>query len=289
MQLDHKKVLISILVALSLGGLIYLAYDYYGKSADNITKNNPKELISLETFNQALERPEDNIILNSIVDANGGPVEYAKAVGPYNPMNTNLTEGMARDLYVAAQYSSIDKVVNSPELMAAALDKSLRDYTAAPVNYEIKTSDKMTLSEIRTYGNGVGAMLKYFTIITPALLISSDDIINNKATPRLTKLSELAQKATDLCSMYTRSAIVPLAMVETHKKLLVECDTLANIAIALSQREEDPLKLVIEIPKFANVATEIKTLAKAYDIYLDGKKIFYKAEEPGYNISLNAI
>ncbi len=289
MQLDHKKVLISILIALSLGGLIYLAYDYYGKSADNITKNNPKELISLETFNQALERPEDNIILNSIVDANGGPVEYAKAVGPYNPMNTNLTEGMARDLYVAAQYSSIDKVVNSPELMAAALDKSLRDYTAAPVNYEIKTSDKITLGEIRTYGNGVGAMLKYFTIVTPALLISADDIINNKGTPRLTKLAEFAKRSIDNCSMYTRSVTVPLEIVETHKKLLLECDTLANIAVALSQREEDPLKLVIEIPKFANVATEIKTLAKAYAVYLDGKKIFYKAEEPGYNISLNAI
>ncbi len=288
MQLDHKKILISILVALSAAGLMYLAYDYYSNSTNNITKNNGGQLISLETFNQALERPEDNEILNSIVSANGGPAEYAKSVGPYDPMNTNLTEGMARDLYIAAQYSSIDKVVNSPELMAAALDKSLRDYTAVPVNYQIKTSDKMTLSEIRTYGNGVGAMLKYFTIITPALLISADDIINNKATQRLAKLTELAQKATDLCSMYTRSALVPIEISDTHKKLLAECDTLANIAVALSQRGEDPLKLVIEIPKFANVATETKTLAKAYDVYLDGKRIFYKPEEPGYSISLNA-
>jgi hypothetical protein len=289
MQLDHKKILISVAIAISAVGLIYLAYMKYGSSSNNINKIDPNKLISIETFNQALERPEDNVILNSIVNANGGPLEYAKAVAPYDPITTNLTEGMARDLYVAAQYSSIDSVVNSPELMAAALDKSLHDYTKASAPRAIITSATMSLSDIRAYGNTVGAMLKFFSVSGPALLISADDIINQKDTARLGKLSEWAKKTDELCSSYASGVTAPLEVKSLHEKLIGECDTLSGIIIALSERDSDPLKLVVEIPKIEGIFGEIKSTAKNYNSYMNTKKIFYKTQEAGYNIGLNAI
>ncbi len=280
--------LISGAILISAVGVIYMIYDKYS-NVSNFTKDKTGQILSIETFNQALERPEDNLILNSIVNANGGPAEYAKAIAPYDPAKTNLTEGLARDLYVAAQYSSIDKVVNSPELMAAALDKSLRDYTSVPAVHEIKTSDKMALSEIRAYGDGVGAMIKYLNVMVPALLLSADDMIQNKESSRLSKIPELAKKATDLCLFYSKNAVVPNNLSETHKKLLEQCDTLTNITLSLSQRKEDPLKMLVEIPKLSKIPQEIKNLAKTYDKYFSGLGIYYKMEESGREINLNTL
>ena len=83
--------------------------------------------------------------------------------------------------------------------------------------------------------------------------------------------------------------MVPNILSDTHKKLLEQCDTLTNITLSLSQRKEDPLKMLVEIPKLSKIPQEIKNLAKTYDKYFSGLGIYYKMEESGREINLNTL
>jgi len=275
-----KKISLYFFMFFVILAIIYIFFKISNKNTVAYENKLIQEnLVTLESYNEKLSHPEEDDIFNQIITANGGKEEIEKQE-VYDPKSTNLTDLIARDMFIAGKYSANDPTID-PELLSNTITNALTSYTKPKIENDFKISTDNTATYLRAYGGAMGNLAIFYTTTVDSVSKLLIEYLENEDQDKLDRISKISDKFKEVCDYYKNNVTVPGDMIDTHKKLMLSCSSFYSAFAGLSDQKKDPVKAIISLQALNEEQQNVIAILKDYDKYFKAKNIIYKKEEIG--------
>ncbi len=287
-----KEKIYAFAALLVILGLAFIIFPNAIKTSTN--KNTDKRNVELDSYNPIINSNNDTDgdgIPNwqeqiygtnpNVPDADKIPLNvYRSGNDTGVSSSTNLTDAVARDIYVAGQYVKNGNGAVDPTVIASAISKSVISLATDPSAMKFKTVDTTDINIIKKYFNDTGRVFVYILGTKQKEL----DVFaaNLESGSSLDYINSLVPTFTEACNYLNTYKTVPSQYADMHTRLLKICNTYSGLLVSMLNANSDPVRAAAYITLYKNNINDLYKIFIEYKNEVNNQNIVYRSNEYGY-------
>jgi hypothetical protein len=289
-----KEKIYAFVALLVILAIAFILFPSTNKNALTKNTDNSNNTVSLESYNPIINSTEDTDgdgIPNwqeqiygtnpNVPDADKIPKNISRtATDDTVSSTTNLTDRVARDIYVAGQYVKDGQGSVKPEIIAGAISSSVKDIISdnpAPNFKTVSSNDKNT---IKTYGNDMAGV---FAFILGTKQKELDVFANNleKGTS-MDYIVKLLPVINVSCTYINNYQKIPYGQEDLHARLVLACNKYYMILNSFINANDDPVRAAAAVSLYKSNIFDLYKIYTEYRKLILDNNVVYKTTDYGY-------